>query len=106
MDDAFDKNSPPSPDEIAAGPASATRWPDEGEIVVPVPLEAPPLDVKFKRRLPDEDLWFLNEKGGRFFAECRWNLEGGAKEVRPACYTVHGWELVARRHPDRSRRRG
>ena len=32
-------------------------------------------------------------KGRALFAECRWNLEDGAKEVRPACFTDHGWKL-------------
>ena len=65
------------------------------EIVAPLPLDAPPPNVKFKGRKPDEVLWFVNEKGERLFAECRWNLEAGAKEVRPACFTGKGWKLVA-----------
>ena len=93
MDDAS-KFSQPSPNEIAAG-----SGPDDGEHVSPIPAHAPPLDVKLKRRKPEEVFWFHNEEGERLFAECRWNFEGGAKEVRPACFTDHGWKLVAYRGP-------
>ena len=85
--------------EIAATPAVAKPVRNDCEIVTPLPLDAPPLGVKFKRRKPDEIFWFVNEKGQRLFAECRWNLEDGAKEVRPACFTDHGWKLVAYRAP-------
>ena len=51
--------------------------------------------MKFKGRKPDVCLWFYNAKGERLCAECRWNFKGSAKEVRPACYTVQGWKLVA-----------
>ena len=85
------------PDETAVAPAIAKPARSDCGIVAPVPLEAPPLGVKFKGRMPDEVFWFLNEKGEHLFAECRWNVEGGAKEVRPACFTDHGWKLVA--HP-------
>ena len=91
--------SPLRPDEIAAAPASAKPVLGDCEIVAPLPLDAPPPNVKFKGRKPDEVLWFVNEKGERLFAECRWNLEAGAKEVRPACFTDHGWKLVAYRAP-------
>ena len=87
--------SPITRDEIAAASAIATRAPDEGGLVSPVPADALPLDVKFKGRKPDECLWFYNATGERLCAECRWNFEGSAKEVRPACYTVQGWKLVA-----------
>ena len=89
--------SPLRPNEIAVAPAIAKPEHSDCEIVAPLPLDAPPLDVKFKGRKPDEIFWFVNEKGQRLFAECRWNLELGAKEVRPACFTDHGWKLVA--HP-------
>ncbi len=78
---------------MGVAPAVAKPARNEG-IVAPVPLDAPPLDVKFKGCKPDEVLWFLNENGERLFAECRWNLDG-AKEVRPSCYTGKGWKLVA-----------
>jgi hypothetical protein len=55
--------------------------------------------VKFKGRQPDEVFWFHSAKGERLFAECRWNFEGEAKEVRPACYTAEGWKLAAFRAP-------
>ena len=87
--------SPLRTDEIAVAPAIAKPARSDSEIVAPVPLDAPPLGVKFKGRKPDEALFFVNEKGERLFAECRWNLEAGAKEVRPACFTDHGWKLVA-----------
>ena len=87
--------SPLRPDEIAAAPAIAKPVHSDCEIVAPLPLDAPPPNVKFKGRKPDEVLWFVNEKGERLFAECRWNLEAGAKEVRPACFTGKGWKLVA-----------
>ena len=93
MDDAS-KFSQLSPNEIAAG-----SGPDDDEHVSPIPAHAPPLDVKLKRRKPEEVFWFHNEAGERLFAECRWNFEGGAKEVRPACFTDHGWKLVAYRGP-------
>ena len=91
--------SPLRPDEIAVAPAIAKPVHSDCEIVAPLPLDAPPLGVKFKGRNPDEVFWFVNEKGERLFAECRWNLEAGAKEVRPACFTDHGWKLVAYRAP-------
>ncbi len=94
MDDAS-KFSQLSPNEIAAGSAVAVRGPDDGELVSPIPAHAPPLDVKFKRRKSDEVFWFHNEAGERLFAECRWNLRDGGKEVRPACYTIQGWKLAA-----------
>ena len=87
--------SPLRPDEIAAAPAIAKPVHSDCEIVAPLPLDAPPLNVKFKGRKPDEVLWFVNEKGERLFAECRWNHGAGAKEVSPACFTDHGWKLVA-----------
>jgi hypothetical protein len=87
--------SPLRPDETAAAPAIAKPVRSDREIVAPLPLDTPAFDVKFKGRKPDEILWFRNEKGERLFAECRWNLEDGAKEVRPACYTARGWKLVA-----------
>ena len=90
--------SPLRPDEIAVAPAIAKQVRDDDKIVAPVPLDAQ-LGVKFKGRMPDEVFWFVNKKGERLFAECRWNLEGGAKEVRPACFTDHGWKLVAYRAP-------
>jgi hypothetical protein len=90
-----EKFSPLMPEEIAAAPAITKQVRDNGEIVAPVPLDAPLLGVKFNGRKPDEVFWFVNEKGGRLFAECRWNLKDGAKEVRPACFTDHGWKLVA-----------
>ena len=93
------KFSPLMPEEIAAAPAITKQVRDNGEIVAPVPLDAPLLGVKFNGRKPDEVFWFVNEKGEDLFAECRWNLEGGAKEVRPACFTDHGWKLVAYRAP-------
>jgi hypothetical protein len=92
---AQEEFSPGPSDDIAPTPVIAAQAPDHGEIVAPVPLDAPRLGVKFKGRKPDEVLWFLNEKGGRLFAECRWNLEGGVKEVRPACFTDQGWKLAA-----------
>jgi hypothetical protein len=94
MADALDF-SPRSADEIAAMPAIAKQARDDGDIVAPVPSDAPALGIKFEGRKPDETLWFLNEIGDRLFAECRWNLEGGAKVVRPACFTDHGWKQVA-----------
>src|ERR1700687_3238157 len=72
---------------------------DESDIFSPVPLDAPPLDVLFHGRKPDEVYWFLNEKGEALFAECRWHLDDGAKEIRPACYTKLGWSVVAFRAP-------
>jgi phage terminase large subunit-like protein len=51
--------------------------------------------VRFKGRSPDEVLWFLNEKAERLFAECRWILDAGWKEVRPACYVANRWQLRA-----------
>ncbi|HWY84560.1 MAG TPA: hypothetical protein VNY10_21945, partial [Roseiarcus sp.] len=96
---AREKFSPLTPEEIAAAPAITKPVRDDGEIVAPVPFDAPPLDVKFHGRKPDEVFWFVNENGEHLFAECRWNLEGGAKEVRPACFTDRGWKLVAYRAP-------
>ncbi len=96
---AREKFAPLSPEEIAAAPTITTPAHNECAIVVPVPLDAPPLDVKFKGRKPDEVLWFLDERGERLFAECRWNLREGGKEVRPACFTDHGWKLIAFRAP-------
>src|SRR5271166_3569685 len=94
-----EKFSPLMPEEIAAALAITKQVRDNCEIVAPVPLDAPLLGVKFNGRKPDEVSWFVNEKGEHLFAECRWNLEGGAKEVRPACFTDHGWKLVAYRAP-------
>jgi Protein of unknown function (DUF3631) len=91
--------SPLRPDEIAAAPAITKPVHSDYEIVAPLPLDAPPLGVKFNGRKPDEVFWFVNEKGEHLFAECRWNLDGGAKEVRPACFTDRGWKLVAYRAP-------
>jgi len=88
-----------SRNEIAAAPAIAKPVRNDCEIVGLVPLGAAPLGVKFKGRKPDEIFWFRGEKGERLFAECRWNLEDGAKEVRPACFTDQGWKLVAYRAP-------
>ena len=93
MDDPFDRFSTRTQDEIAAGPAIGGR--PESKPISPIPAYAPPLDVKFKGRRPDEVFWFHNAKGERLFSESRWNFEGGPKEVRPACYTVEGWKLVA-----------
>ena len=92
MDNAFAQCSLPSPDDIVPAPVSAQ---DEAAIVSPVPPDAPPLDVTIRHRKPDELVWFLNEKGEALFAECRWNFDGGVKEVRPACLTNHGWKLTA-----------
>lgn len=89
--------SPLRPDEIAAAAAVSKPVHKDCEVIAPLPLDAPPLDAKFKGRKPDEVFWFVNEKGQRLFAECRWNLELGAKEVRPTCFTDHGWKFVA--HP-------
>ena len=80
--------SPLSREEIAAAPAIAKPVRNDCEIVALVPLDAATLGVKFKGRKPDEIFWFRGERGERLFAECRWNLEDGAKEVRPACFTV------------------
>jgi hypothetical protein len=96
---AREKFSPLTPEEIAAAPAITKPVRDDGEIVAPVPFDAPPLGVKFHGRKPDEVFWFVNENGEHLFAECRRNLEGGAKEVRPACFTDRGWKLVAYRAP-------
>ena len=93
--DLREKFSRLSPHEVAAARTVTAQAHDEGDIVMQVPLDAPQLDLTFKRRRPDEVLWFLNEKGERLFAECRWNLERGAKEVRPACYVGNGWRLRA-----------
>ena len=89
--------SPLRPEETAVAPATAKPVHSDCAIVAPLPFDAPPLGVKFKGRKPDEVFWFANEKGESLFAECRWNLEPGRKEVRPACLTDHGWKLVA--HP-------
>ena len=72
---AREKFAPLSPEEMAGASTINAPAPEEGEIVVPVPLDAPLLGVKFRGRKPDEVFWFLNEKGERLFAECRWNLE-------------------------------
>ena len=92
---ANEKFAPLLPEEIAEGRILISAIADDDEIVAPVPLDAAPLDVKFKGHRYDEVLWFLNEKGERLFAECRWNHRDGGKEVRPACLTDHGWKLVA-----------
>ena len=92
---AYEKFAPLLPEEIAEGRILISAIADDDEIVAPVPLDAAPLDVKFKGHRYDEVLWFLNEKNERLFAECRWNHRDGGKEVRPACLTDHGWKLVA-----------
>jgi hypothetical protein len=97
MDDPFDRFSSRTQDKIAAGPAIGGRL--ESKPISPIPAYAPPLDVKFKGRQPDEVFWFHSAKGERLFAECRWNFEGEAKEVPPACYTAEGWKLAAFRAP-------
>ena len=97
MDDRVDRFSTRTQDKIAAGPATGGGL--ESKPKSPIPADAPPLDVKFKGRQPDEVFWFHNAKGERLFAECRWNFEGEAKEVRPACYTAEGWKLAAFRAP-------
>jgi hypothetical protein len=97
--DARDRFSPLSPDEMVAARTMTSRANEEVATVGPVPLDASTLDVRFKGRSPDETLWFLNEKGERLFAECRWTLEGGGKEVRPACYVVNRWQLRAYPQP-------
>jgi hypothetical protein len=96
---AYEKFAPLLPEEIAEGRILISAIADDDEIVAPVPLDAAPLDVKFKGHRYDEVFWFVNENGEHLFAECRWNLEGGAKEVRPACFTDRGWKLVAYRAP-------
>ena len=89
--------SPLRRDEIAAAAAISKPVHKDCEVIAPLPLDAPSVDVKFKGRKADEVFWFGNEKGERLFAECRWNQEPGTKEVRPACFTDRGWKLVA--HP-------
>ena len=93
--DARDQFAPLSPDEMTAAWTTTGRANEEAAIVGPVPVDAPTLDVRFKGRTPDEVLWFLNAKGERLFAECRWILDGGGKEVRPVCYVGHRWQLRA-----------
>ena len=77
-------------EEMAGASTINAPAPEEGEIVVPVPPDATPLSVKVGGRDPDEVLWFLNESGERLFAECRWNLGNGGKEVRPPAIPVNG----------------
>ena len=81
----------------AAVAGNDLRVETSGQLIAPVPADAPLPDVKLVGRKPDEVLWFRNESGASLFVECRWNLEGGAKEVRPACYSDQGWKLAA--HP-------
>ena len=97
MDDAFEKFSPLTPEEIAAAPAVSppARKQCDGQLIATIPVDAPPINLKFKGRKPDEIFWFRAETGGRLFAEVRWNLGDRAKEVRPACFTGKGWKLVA-----------
>lgn len=88
-----------TPNEIAAPQVIAAHPADNAEIVAPIPPGALPLDVKFKGRQPDEFVWFLDRNGERMFAECRWNLDGSAKEICLARCTVQGWKLLAQATP-------
>jgi len=69
--------------------------------VVPVPADAPPLDVLFKGRGPDLTWRYATADGGLIGYACRWNTADG-KEIRFALYGMKGggpprWHL--KQHP-------
>ena len=65
MGDAFDRYSAVTPDELAAGPAIARRTSDDGELVSPVPADAPPPpDTAFQARRATAATWIYRDASG------------------------------------------
>ncbi len=64
MGDAFDKYSPLTPEEIAAAQDIAARAPDDGELVSPVPADAPPPPTRHFDNGEPTATWFYRDASG------------------------------------------
>jgi hypothetical protein len=84
MGDAFDKYSPLSPDEIAAGSAIARRAPDDGELVSPVPADAPlPPTQHFNHGEPTATWIYRDACGAELCRILRFDFPDRPKEFCP-----------------------
>jgi hypothetical protein len=84
MGDAFDNYLSLTPDEIAAGPAVAARAPDDGELVSPVPADAPPPPTRhFNHGEPAATWIYRDPSGAELCRILRFDLPDRRKEFCP-----------------------
>jgi putative DNA primase/helicase len=84
MRDAFDRYSPLTPDELAAGPAIARRTSDDGELVSPVPADAPPPPTQhFKHGEPAATWIYRDASGAECYRILRFDFRDRRKEFCP-----------------------
>jgi putative DNA primase/helicase len=84
MGDTFDKYSPLTPHEFAAGPAIALRAPDVSELVLPVPADAPlPPTQHFKHGEPTATWIHRDARGAEVCRILRFDFPDGRKEFCP-----------------------
>jgi hypothetical protein len=88
---AGEKFSPLTPEEIAAAPAITKPVRDDGEIVAPVPFDAPPLGVKFhgRRRIGRRGA-AQNNCSGQFRRSPARRSQAKSASLRPRFLTVMG----------------
>ncbi len=84
MGDALDRYLPLTPEEIAAGPAIAARAPNGGELVSPVPADAPPPPTRHvKHGEPTATSIYRDASGAELCRISRFGFPDGRKEFWP-----------------------
>ncbi|MGO9418991.1 DUF3631 domain-containing protein, partial [Roseiarcus sp.] len=84
MGDALDRYLPLTPEEIAAGPAIAARAPNGGELVSPVPADAPPPPTRHvKHGEPTATSIYRDASGAELCRISRFDFPDGRKEFWP-----------------------
>ncbi len=89
-DDAF---AALSDEEINAAPASKPA--SNGQVIAPVPEDAPAMKLTLNRRPPDQQWEYRDEQGQLLGDVLRFDQPDGSKEIRPATYCTHA-ELPSR----------